>query len=266
MKRYLDIQFALFVLLALGASVLSSHGAFQFFQYLVSPALAWVFILVVALGIIGLDAAGTISRGAARWAYYGGMVFFLVLETLANYFAGQAEFVSKIVAKLPLSSDLRTIAEHQPMTTRALVVIFLSMASLAVAYFTFAATMRFQQLRNVFKVEQDLNNALSVAEQRASHAEQRAALAEQNVSSYEQRLNTERAALEQQLKQLRADLNSRPPAMTVEVIRLARYELTWEQAEQLAQMIVSKQSTSLSSVRRYVAQVAQPVTAIDQEV
>lgn len=147
MKKYIDTQLSMFVALAIGASILSSHGAFQFFNYLVDPWLAWVFILVVALGIIGLDAAGTATRGPARWAYYGGMAFFLVLETLANYFAGQAGFVAQIVAKLPESSDLRSIAEYHPIVTRVLVVLFLSLASLAVAFFTFAATVRIQQIR-----------------------------------------------------------------------------------------------------------------------
>lgn len=148
MKPYLrDARLWLFVVLAIGASILSSHGAYQFFQYLVSDELALVFIFVVALGIIGLDAAGTLEKGWRAAAYYGGMAFFLVLETLANYFAGQAGFVAQIVAKLPPSSDLRAIAEQSPAVTRMLVVLFLSLASVAVALFTFAATARFQQLR-----------------------------------------------------------------------------------------------------------------------
>lgn len=148
MKPYIkDIRLGLFVLLALGASIISSHGAYQFFLYLVDPWLAGVFILVVALGIIGLDVAGTIEHGRRAVAYYAGMAFFLVLETLANYFAGQAGFVAKIVEKLPQSSDLRAVAETQPGWTRVLVVLFLSLASLAVAFFAFAATTRFQQVR-----------------------------------------------------------------------------------------------------------------------
>lgn len=149
MKMYLrDTRLWLFVLLTFGASIISSHGAFQFFKYLVDPWLAWVFILVVALGIIGLDVAGTIEQGRKAVAYYAGMGFFLILETLANYFAGQAGFVAQIVAKLPPSSDLRTIAETEPAWARILVVLFLSLASLAVAFFAFAATTRFQQVRS----------------------------------------------------------------------------------------------------------------------
>jgi hypothetical protein len=249
MKRYIDAQLALFVLLALGASVLSSHGAFQFFLYLVDEWLAWVFILVVALGIIGLDAAGTISRGAARWAYYTGMAFFLLLETLANYFAGQAGFVAKIVAKLPVSSDLRTIAEGHPAATRALVVIFLSMASLAVAYFTFAATMRFQQIR--IGMERPIIGRLRrLLEQRRTLTRRLVSRLRQERQTAEYNLNTLRAAAEQQARHaeqlvssLRAELNRRPAQMEVEVIEVARYRLTYEQLAQLA-------GASVSTVRR----------------
>ncbi len=59
MKCYLDIRLGLFVALTIGASLLSAHGAWLFFGYIVEPWLAWVFTLVVALGwlhrpIIGL--------------------------------------------------------------------------------------------------------------------------------------------------------------------------------------------------------------------
>lgn len=149
--RYLDARLVLFILLALGASIISSHGAWLFFGYLVNPWLAGVFILVVALGIIGLDAAGTLERGWRRVPYYAGMTVFLVLETLANYFAGQSTFVSRIVEKLATDapdSDLLAIARNNPATTRLLVILFLSMASIAVALFTFAAATRFAQLRS----------------------------------------------------------------------------------------------------------------------
>jgi len=148
LRTYLDARLALFILLALGASIISSHGAYQFFLYLVDERLAAVFIAVVALGIVGLDAAGTLERGWRKAPYFAGMGVFLLLETLANYFAGQADFVARIVAKLPPSSDLRAIAEHNPGWTRALVVLFLAMASIAVALFTFAAATRFGQLRS----------------------------------------------------------------------------------------------------------------------
>jgi len=149
-KRYLtDPRLLLFSVLIVGASIISAHGAWLFFGYLVDKWLAAVFTGVVAVGIIGLDAAGTLERGWRRVPYYSGMAFFIVLETLANYFAGQAGFVGRIQEALheQQASDLLHIATTDPGTTRSLVVLFLSPASLAVALFAFAATKRVIQLR-----------------------------------------------------------------------------------------------------------------------
>jgi hypothetical protein len=109
-----------------------------------------VFVGVVALGIIGLDAAATLDRhGWRRAAYLSGMVLFLLMETLANYFAAQATFVGKVVEKMKDTpgSDLARIVLHEPFWSRMLVVLFLSLASLAVAAFTFAAANRVGQIR-----------------------------------------------------------------------------------------------------------------------
>lgn len=150
MRRYLtDPRLLLFAVLVIGASIISAHGALLFFGYLVDPWLAGVFTAVVAVGIIGLDAAGTLERGWRRAPYYAGMAFFIVLETLANYFAGQAGFVGQIQQALreKPASDLLRIASSDPAATRSLVVLFLSPASLAVALFVFAATKRVIQIR-----------------------------------------------------------------------------------------------------------------------
>lgn len=144
-----DLRLWLFTLLALLASVISAHGAWVFFGYLVEPWLAGIFTAVVALGIVGLDAAATVERH--RWrrvAYIGGMLLFLVMEVFANYFTGQASFVAKVQAALVDSpgADLLAITTNYPWITRALVVLFLSLASIAVAAFVFAAASRVQLL------------------------------------------------------------------------------------------------------------------------
>jgi hypothetical protein len=144
-----DLRLWLFTLLALLASIISAHGAWVFFGYLVEPWLAGIFTAVVALGIIGLDAAATVERH--RWrraAYIGGMSLFLAMEVLANYFTGQASFVAKVRAALADSpgADLLTVTTNYPWATRGLVVLFLSLASIAVAAFVFAAASRVQLL------------------------------------------------------------------------------------------------------------------------
>lgn len=151
MRRYADPRLLLFIVLAALASVISAHGAWVFFGYLVAPELAAVFTAVLALGIVGLDAAATLeTHPSKRAAYIGGMVLFLVMEVLANYFAGQASFVSKVQKALAASApgaDLLTITALYPGLTRALVVLFLSLASIAVAAFVFAAANRVAQIR-----------------------------------------------------------------------------------------------------------------------
>lgn len=152
MKHYFDPRLLLFSALAGGASIISAHGAFVFFGYLVDPWLAWTFTIVLALGIIGLDAAATVERSPIkRAAYLGGMALFLAMEVLANYFSSQATFVEKVVAKLPASADLRSLAVAHPHIGRGLVVLFLSLASIAVACFVFAAASRAAQLGGVVR-------------------------------------------------------------------------------------------------------------------
>src|SRR5688500_16469671 len=97
MIYFRDLRLWLFALLALLASIISAHGAWVFFGYLVDSWLAAIFTAVIALGIVGLDAAATVERHRGRRAaYVGGMSLFLAMEVLANYFAGQASFVLKV--------------------------------------------------------------------------------------------------------------------------------------------------------------------------
>lgn len=149
MRRYLDVWLCLFVVLAALASVIAAHGSRVFFGYLVDWWLAWVFTAVLALGIVGLDAAATLEAAWwKRWMYLGGMLLFLAMETLGNYFAGQAVFVARVRAALAASpeSDLLRIAAGDGLLTRGLVVLFLALASVAVAFFTFAAATRAKHL------------------------------------------------------------------------------------------------------------------------
>jgi hypothetical protein len=101
--------------------------------------------------------------------------------------------------------------------------------------------------------------------QLVSRLRQERHVAEYNLSilrAASERLEQDRAALEQMLATARAELNRKPPPLELEVIRVARYELTWEQAEQFARMVLDKRAASLSSVRRYVAQLAQEETIV----
>ena len=140
---------------------------------------------------------------------------------------------------------------HQPWlhAANALIVLVFTLHLLAPAKSSRAREYRQLVKRLVSRLRQERQ----VAEYNLSNVR---TASEQAVS----RLEQERNSLEQMLATARQELSTRPPALTVEVIRLARYELTWDQTEQLARMILTKQSGSLSSVRRYVAQLADKET------
>lgn len=68
------------------------------------------------------------------------------------------------------------------------------------------------------------------------------------------------ASLQAELAATRQQLTSRPPAVTVEVVRVARFELTWEQMKALADILRQSDGASLSTIRRSVARIAAPLT------
>jgi uncharacterized protein YqgC (DUF456 family) len=68
------------------------------------------------------------------------------------------------------------------------------------------------------------------------------------------------ASLQAELTAARHELTRRPPPVTVEVVRVARFELTWPQLEQLARMLRQSETLSLSTIRRRVAELAEPMT------
>lgn len=68
------------------------------------------------------------------------------------------------------------------------------------------------------------------------------------------------ASIGQELAATRAELTRRPPPMTVEVIRVASHEITWEQMKALADIFRRAETISLSTIRRRVAELTAPMT------
>jgi len=230
MKRYvLDPRLVLFATLAAGASVIAAHGSWIFFGYLVDPNLAAVFVAVVAIGIIGLDAAATLDRRPAqRAAYLGGMGLFLVMETLANYFAAQSTFVANVLEKIAPDSDLAAIARGEPFWSRVLVVVFLSLASLAVAAFTFAAASRVAQIR--------------AADQR-----------DQTITARYRRLLAQRRGLVERLTRMARGLRETVASLSAE-LATTRAHLASKVAENLDwQATVYRLETDLANAREQLA-------------
>jgi pimeloyl-ACP methyl ester carboxylesterase len=68
------------------------------------------------------------------------------------------------------------------------------------------------------------------------------------------------ASLQAELTAARQELTRRPPPVTIEVVRVARFELTWDEIEVALTELKRRNAFSLSSFRREVARLAAPVT------
>jgi pimeloyl-ACP methyl ester carboxylesterase len=68
------------------------------------------------------------------------------------------------------------------------------------------------------------------------------------------------ASLQAELTAARHELTRRPPPVTVEVVRVARFELTWDEIEVALTELKRRNAFSLSSFRREVARLAAPMT------
>lgn len=151
MKRpsYFDAWLIAFLALMIAASIIAAHGAYVFFCYLLDPPIAALATAVTAAGIPALDAAGTLEPKRGRAAlYWLGAFVFLGMETLANYFSGQAVFLANVLQAFAGKSGADLVWLAQQPAGRVLVVIYLAMPSLIVAYFAYAAASRWRSIRD----------------------------------------------------------------------------------------------------------------------
>lgn len=151
MKRppsYVDAWLITFLVLMAVASIIAAHGAYIFFSYLLDWWVAALATAVTAAGIPALDAAGTLEQKRGRAAlYWLGALVFLGMETLANYFSGQAVFLANVLQAFAGKSGADLVWLAQQPAGRVLVVIYLAMPSLIVAYFAYAAASRWRFIR-----------------------------------------------------------------------------------------------------------------------
>lgn len=145
---YFNAWLIAFLALMIAASIIAAHGAFIFFSYLLDPWVAALATAVTAAGIPALDAAGTLEQKRGRAAlYWLGALVFLGMETLANYFSGQAVFLANVLEAFAGKSGADLVWLAQQPAGRVLVVIYLAMPSLIVAYFAYAAASRWRTIR-----------------------------------------------------------------------------------------------------------------------
>jgi hypothetical protein len=146
---YADPWLAVFLALMTAASIIAAHGAYVFFTYLLDPWVAALATAVTAVGIPALDAAGTLEGRRSRAVlYWVGAFTFLGMETLANYFSGQAVFLANVLRAFAGKEGADLVWLAQEPAGRVLVVIYLAMPSLIVAYFAYAAASRWRMIRD----------------------------------------------------------------------------------------------------------------------
>jgi hypothetical protein len=146
---YADPWLGCFIALMTAASIIAAHGAYIFFTYLLDPWVAALATAVTAVGIPALDAAGTLEARRSRAVlYWIGAFVFLGMETLANYFSGQAVFLANVLRAFAGKEGADLVWLAQEPAGRVLVVIYLAMPSLVVAYFAYAAASRWRMIRD----------------------------------------------------------------------------------------------------------------------
>jgi hypothetical protein len=198
---YWDAQLFAYLLPLLGAQLITAHGSYTFYSYLLPVPLAIAATVVLAVGVPLLEFAAVLIPGG-RWGYLGGMLFLLFLEGLAQYFQGQAWFLQRIEQQFPNAQgvDLVTFA-HEPRG-RLLPILYLAALSLVVVGFGFAAARRIRELRSAHpraisqtvaawqyalreQLAEQLEQQLSTLRRQLTEAEQNRAEAEQRCANLE---------------------------------------------------------------------------------
>jgi hypothetical protein len=197
----------------------------------------------VATGVFEFGAVGLelMSLWIPQWRgrLLAAMVGMLVITTLFNYAMGGDRYVAAPLATTTTYAAIRG-SGYGWLLTVASSALFPAMLGGFLLGFTARARMVRAKLHTPMAAAtfwlstygQWLNSQWQDAEARVSSAEQARQTSEQRA-----------AAAEQQVKHLRAELNSRPAPIEVEVIKVARAQLTLEQLAQLA-------GVSVSTIRR----------------
>ena len=208
---------------------------------------------VFEFGAVGLELMGLwIPQWRKRLLL--SMLLMLLITTAFNYALGVDAYIS--AALLP-GTTYAAIRAHDYgwLLTIAASALFPAMLGGFLLGFTARARMvmaRFGTPMSVIAFWLAAHwQSLNSAEQRVNTAEHARALAEQYVKDYEQRVNS----AEQVATRLRQELSTRPAPLTIEVVRVARYQLTYEQLATLA-------GASVSTIRRRLPEL---VNTIEQE-
>jgi hypothetical protein len=116
----------LYLLIMGAALVITADGTKTFYGFMLPALLAVSATVVLSLGIPVMEYSALTAPKGKKLPFVVGLVFLVVLETLANYYQAQAGFITHINKQFsdPAGIDLATFA-MQPRG-RLLPILFLS--------------------------------------------------------------------------------------------------------------------------------------------
>ena len=134
-----------YLLVALAALSITSVAAFEFFSYLLPPALALAATVVLAAGVPLLKFAAHFDR--EHGTTYGQWLWgFLAVELIAQYFKAQASFAIKVGAQPALINTDIAGAAANGVFSRILAFVFLASLPFVVVGMCHAAAERWRVL------------------------------------------------------------------------------------------------------------------------
>lgn len=252
-KPYTDPAFVFFGVVALACLTVSIPATLIAMELFHGETWGKPAVIVFEIGAVGAELA-TIAIPQWRKRLMALTIVLLLATTGTNYAHGADLFVA---STLPRSYA----AVRDAGLGWAMAIVAAGLFPALLFVFLTAFTARWRMLRGGYDTPlKAFSFWLGVfwigMNTRLSDSEQARALAEQRALDYEQQATEARALAERQageyehrLAALRMELSTRPAPVEVEIVRIARYELTYEQAARFLELCGAR-NASVSTVRR----------------
>jgi hypothetical protein len=146
-RRYFDGPLIGFTALMVAAAIITSHGTFVFYTYILPGYYPYAATALLTVGIPFLELAATLTT-KLRWRLFFilGLLVLVSMEAMAQYFQAQAVFVPAISKAFPSASGVDVATFAKEPAGRILPIGYVTILSGLVVYFGFAASMRVRQL------------------------------------------------------------------------------------------------------------------------
>lgn len=181
----------LFTIIMVCAAVIVAYGTHKFYSYILPDGLDWFATAVLTIGIPCLEFAATLAP-TWRWRifYLAGLFVLVGMESLAQYFQGQAYFVSEVRAQFPnpLGIDIATLAAEPG--GRWLIVGYIAILSGIVIFFGFAASMRYKAVQRARGVVAERDEVLAALQREVAESRRLLAAKDEEVAGLVAQIET----------------------------------------------------------------------------